>query len=622
MARDFRSRLQMWERIFFRILAALLLIVLLGGVWLARVGLPAGMAAAVMRRVDTGAFAVEAGRIRVSPIKGVRLSRVAVYRRGVVGAAAVKADEIILWVDPLAVLRGVGSVQRIEVCNGEIRPKRTYGGPPRESRGAMGRLQTELAMVNCRVQGVTVEAFKARLRVTPATVYLDDVHTTLTHDGLRGTASGDLSYDVTADLLKGHAAGVMHPHLVVPVLDAWELHGLVRLFQRFEFGEALPECTLDFEAGTDAGDPIVVEGNVHLRSATYRGVEAMQADAVVRVAHEGSNTVVTLTPLSVVRRDGTGRGLVVIDLARDTVRFDAHSSLNPHLLRQAINILNHPACNDVAFNGPVTIDARGVVNYDTLEGTDFTATFDGARVRYKQHPIDRCAFKMRMRDRTNTLSSVRAELYGGEVQGATRFVVPSGAASNTAFDVALKVKNVDFERVAAVLIEEGESEYRGQLAGEVALRGLLGAGNRDTWHGNGAITIDDGRVFMLPLFGGLSEIMTRLIPGLDFVLRQSDASAEFRVAASHITTDKVKIEGSVLSLKGRGQCGFDKDVDFHVQVKLMKDNNVVARLVQLVTLPLSKLFEFRLRGSLEDPRWYPENFSTDLLEKIGLRKSD
>jgi len=94
------------------------------------------------------------------------------------------------------------------------------------------------------------------------------------------------------------------------------------------------------------------------------------------------------------------------------------------------------------------------------------------------------------------------------------------------------------------------------------------------------------------------------------------------VAASHITTDKVKIEGSVLSLKGRGQCGFDKDVDFHVQVKLMKDNNVVARLVQLVTLPLSKLFEFRLRGSLEDPRWYPENFSTDLLEKIGLRKSD
>ena len=31
------------------------------------------------------------------------------------------------------------------------------------------------------------------------------------------------------------------------------------------------------------------------------------------------------------------------------------------------------------------------------------------------------------------------------------------------------------------------------------------------------------------------------------------------------------------------------------------------------------LFEFRLRGTVQDPRWYPENFSTDLLEKLGLR---
>jgi hypothetical protein len=622
MARDFRSRLQMWMRIFFRILATLLLIVLLAGVWLARVGLPAGMAAALMRRIDTGTFAVAAERVRVSPFKGVRLGRVALYRRGVVGAAAVEAEEIILGVDLLAVLRGVGSVQRIEVRNGEIRPKLTYGGPPRESDSAMGRLQAELELVNCRVQGVTVEAFQARLRVNAVGVYLDDMRMVLTQNGMRGTASGNLSYDIGNYLLKGHATGVMHPHLAVPVLDAWNLHGLVRLFKRFEFGDTLPECTLDFEAGTHRGDPIVVEGNVHARSAAYNGVEAMQADVALRVESEGSNTVVTLNPVSVVRRDGTGRGLIVIDLGQDTVRFDARTSLDPRLLFEAIDILQSPLWDDLAFGGLVNIDARGIVNYDTLVGTDFTAECDGTHIQYKRHAIDRCAFTMRMIDRTNMLSSVRGELYGGEVQGAARFVLPAVEGSNTAFDVALKMKNVDCKRVAAMLIKEGKNQYRGRLSGEVALRGLLGKGNRDTVHGNGVINIDDGRVFMLPIFGGLSELLTRIIPGLDFVLRQSDAFTEFRVAESRVTSETIKIEGNVLSLRGRGYCDFDKNLDAHVQVKLMKDSNVVTRLVQLVTLPFSKLFEFRLRGSLDDPHWYPENFSTDLLEKIGLKKSE
>jgi hypothetical protein len=63
-------------------------------------------------------------------------------------------------------------------------------------------------------------------------------------------------------------------------------------------------------------------------------------------------------------------------------------------------------------------------------------------------------------------------------------------------------------------------------------------------------------------------------------------------------------------------------MDFHVRVKLMKDNNVVARLVRVLTFPISKLFEFRLRGTLDDPHWYPVNFSGDLLEKIGLRKAE
>jgi hypothetical protein len=44
--------------------------------------------------------------------------------------------------------------------------------------------------------------------------------------------------------------------------------------------------------------------------------------------------------------------------------------------------------------------------------------------------------------------------------------------------------------------------------------------------------------------------------------------------------------------------------------------------LRAITYPLSKLFEFRLKGTVSSPEWYPINFSSELLEKIGLKKSE
>jgi hypothetical protein len=332
--------------------------------------------------------------------------------------------------------------------------------------------------------------------------------------------------------------------------------------------------------------------------------------------------VITLDPLTVVRPDGSLQTTLEVDRGKEQVRFNARGSLNPHLLRQALNVLSDPFWDRWTFEGPVVIEARGVAGYERRQGTDFKLRFDGREVYYTNHLLDRCTFDVRMIDHGVDVSSLDAGLYGGDVTGVASFLLPRFEGSNTAFDISLSATDLDFEDVAEVLIDDDDGEYRGRLSGRLALRGLLGKGNGSTMRGDGSVAIDDGRVFMLPLFGGLSDIMTRLIPGLDFVLRQSDAWSEFRVGESRVSSETIKINGSVLSLKGRGHCGFDKAVDFHAQVTLMKDNNLVAKLVRMLTFPISKLFEFRVRGTLDDPRWYPVNFSTDLLEKIGLKKRD
>ncbi|MBL7077008.1 MAG: hypothetical protein ISS31_06025 [Kiritimatiellae bacterium] len=617
-----RNTLHVWERIFFRVLTALLCALVLVSIWLSRVGLPDRMGEALMRRIDTGQFAVEAKTIRMGLIKGVRLEDVSLYRRGQVGPPAVEATSVILWVDPLAVLRGMSTVQRVEICDGEVRPE--FACADRKQDGAMsvGTYQTELMLTGCRVQGVSVESLRGRLRLADTTAQLNDIQMTLARNGLQGTASGHVEYDCRTDLVSGQGDAAMYPEIVEPVLAAWDLNGLVRLFSRFEFENGPPTASLTFQVGAGEGGPVVFDGDAHLESARYRGVEALRADVALHVVSTNSSTIVTLDPLTVLRRDGSVQGALVIDLGQETVRFDARGSLNPHLMRQAINVLSDPFWDRWTFDGPVVIEAKGVVGYEDLQGTDFTLRFDGREVSYTNHLLDRCTFDMQMIDGGVDLSSIRVGMYGGEATGVASFLLPGSDGSNTAFDVSLNATNMDFEHVAAVLINDDEREYRGRLSGCLALRGVLGEGNADTLQGDGTITIDDGRVFMLPVFGGLSEIMTRIIPGLDFVLRQSDASTDFRIAESRISSDEIRINGSVLSLKGRGHYGFDEAIDFHAQVKLMKDNNMVARLVRVLTFPISKLFEFRVRGTLDESRWYPENFSGDLLEKIGLRKSD
>jgi hypothetical protein len=40
--------------------------------------------------------------------------------------------------------------------------------------------------------------------------------------------------------------------------------------------------------------------------------------------------------------------------------------------------------------------------------------------------------------------------------------------------------------------------------------------------------------------------------------------------------------------------------------------------LRTLTYPISKLFEFKLAGTVSEPQWYPVNFSSDLLERIGI----
>ena len=50
----------------------------------------------------------------------------------------------------------------------------------------------------------------------------------------------------------------------------------------------------------------------------------------------------------------------------------------------------------------------------------------------------------------------------------------------------------------------------------------------------------------------------------------------------------------------------------------LKKNTLVSKLIRVLWYPVGKLLEFKLTGTLNDPKWYLQNFSGDVLRKIGL----
>ena len=76
------------------------------------------------------------------------------------------------------------------------------------------------------------------------------------------------------------------------------------------------------------------------------------------------------------------------------------------------------------------------------------------------------------------------------------------------------------------------------------------------------------------------------------------------------------LEGDVLSAHARGEYRLEDDLDFTVQVQMLRAG-AVAQLLRTATFPLTKLLAFYIGGTLDRPNWRPENLPKELFLKFN-----
>jgi hypothetical protein len=614
-------------RVLMRTLVGALVALLGLAVYLQVRGFPAWATGPLVRTLRSPYYAFEADAARLELPDTVTFSGVRVYRKRVPGPPAVEAERLSAALDLAALLAREPRLAALRVEGARLRPEMTQGPPPKFVRPRPpGRGPVEAAFAvtlrECVLRDVRIEDLACRLYVKGREWGVRDVDATLVRGEMRGWVGGEMDFAPEENIMDGRLTMHINPHVFLPWLETWNLVETAELIRRFDFGARAPRCEAEFRRGCEPGGIFESDARIWIEEAVYAGVETRRADLTLAIRNAGRSGTVTLAPLLVIRPEGIADITFTVDGHAMETRFGGVSSLDPHALTDLIGILDGRPFDSFTFEGPTHVEATGTVAFEEHARNRVQVTASGKGVRFEDFRVADYALEFESAGLTNRITDFRGRLCGGDLKLDMAFEHEAGTYSNTAWSARIDLRGAECRDFLEALAGDQVQDLKGHLAGVVEVRGPASTNIWSTMEGEGWLTISDGRVFSLPIFGGFSDIMRKLVPGLDFVLRQSDAKAEFDIARGRWHSERISIKGDVLSLTGRGNYHFDGRLDFRVRVTLLREHTLVAKILSALTYPLSKLFEFRLKGTVREPVWYPVNFSGDMLRRLGIGKED
>lgn len=227
---------------------------------------------------------------------------------------------------------------------------------------------------------------------------------------------------------------------------------------------------------------------------------------------------------------------------------------------------------------------------------------------------------LRLKGETLVISNLHSGFYGGRLAG-DMFFDWSSPEEETDYRLALSLTNVAL-RDFLTDVWPGTNRLEGRITG----RGQVTSANtRDpkTLRGSGTLAMEDGYLWGLPIFGLFSPVFDAVSPGLGQT-RFTSGSASFALTNGLVRTDDFEMRSLAMRLRYRGQVSYEGALDANMEASLFRDAPLIGRLLSLAFMPVTKLLEYRIEGTLADPKPEPRyvpKVLMNLLRPVSLLKS-
>ena len=461
--------------------------------------------------------------------------------------------------------------------------------------------------------GLRPERVTTQLHVKPKWLAADEVHILWPDRDRLMTMDGYFRFDLHEQRIKAEVHGLAMQRHIRPLLETLDSTSVLPYIDAFtEITEPVP-AKAEFDVSLVNND-FGLKLDLKPVMGRYNGAAMSRAEGLVGFNAEtrGTNSNVRLDVEIPLALDPEGRkleGKISVISSNRVIRlgYDFRSELK---FEDALAVSDFLTPADLDM---VTCESAPVLTVKGLSGVKAT-DIDDNRIDFTTTLKHGAFYGFRLNDLSMDYALVRDRLVftnvvatgrcGGRYTGSGVLDLPGFDSARASFGIKVKCEKGSLEEYAdAFKFDLGER--RGQVDGECWFTAPASTNFASRLNGGGIVRITDGHLGQMKLFAGLTKLLADKVPGVGFLVNQSQARCTFTVTDGVLSTDNLFIEGGFISIKAWGRYDIAKDdLDFTVRVQFLKDESLMGKVVHPITWPFTKLLlEFKAKGPLDDPKW-------------------
>jgi hypothetical protein len=276
------------------------------------------------------------------------------------------------------------------------------------------------------------------------------------------------------------------------------------------------------------------------------------------------------------------------------------STADPMFVTRAIGAHVAKAIEPYQFFNAPTGRANGVIPLRGEEKADIHFEVEGGPFHWWRLNLAKVKGKIHWKGTQLSLKDLEADFYGGYAAGIANFDLSQPRA--TIYNFAATCTNAQMQPLVHDLFGT-TNRLEGFLNAQLVVTHANSAITND-FQGYGKADMRDGFLWDLPIFGILTPVLNGISPGLG-TSRASSAVCTFAIENAVVKSRDLVIRAEGMRLNYTGSVDLEGRTDARVEAEVLRDMWLVGPLVSSVLWPVTKMFEYKVGGTLGDPKLEP-----------------
>ena len=470
-----------------------------------------------------------------------------------------------------------------------------------------------LVLISPDILGLRPMRVTAQVDVGSNVVSLDEIHVEWPGRDRQVAENGYFRIDLAEQRAHGEVRGLATQPHIRPLLVALDVPSAMPYFDAFTEVPQPVNAAGEFDVNLVNND-FKMTLDLRPEMGRYNGVDMARAEGHLDldVKTRGTNCFIRFGVRLPMAVDPKGRqltGSVAVNLTNEFARLDinARSHLEFGDILAIADFIDPKTLDFIECETPPEITAIGHTGtcaedsgWNDLAGSAklWRGSLAGFQLRNLSldYSLKRDVFKV---------SNLRANgKDGGALSANVSIMMPYFDEDNMSFEAKCTHTDGTLAEINDIYGLDLD-DLTGKFNADFEVSGPLCSNAIERVCGRGNVSVRDGHLLQMNLFAGLTKLLSDWVPGVSYIVNQSQASFDFSVDNGIFCTTNLFIEGGLISLKGWGTYNIPEDnLDFSVRVQFLKKESLLGSIVHPVTWPFTKLLlEFKASGPIKAPDW-------------------